>query len=101
MFAQISLEGSRLTELARKANMTPQAMGEVVEELVELGYVARPDPSDRRAKLIVPTKRGRQAIEAGRQTIDGIEKRLTDLLRERGHRALRRLLAQLLEADRD
>ena len=102
VFAQISLDGSRLTELARKANMTPQAMGEVVEELVELGYVVRrPDPSDRRAKLIVPTKRGRQAVEAGRQTIDGIEERLTELLGEPGHRALRRLLTKLLEAAKD
>lgn len=100
VFAQISVDGSRLTELARKANMTPQAMGEVVEELVALGYVVRrPDPSDRRAKLIVPTKRGRQAVEAGRQTIDGIEDRLTEVLGQRGHRELRRLLTKLLERD--
>jgi DNA-binding MarR family transcriptional regulator len=100
VFAQISFEGSRLTTLATRANMTPQAMGELVDELVELGYVERrPDPSDGRAKLIVPTRRGRDAIEAGRVTIEGIEGRVTEILGERGHRELRRLLKKLLAED--
>src|SRR4051812_36208093 len=59
VFAQIKAEGSRLTELARGANMTPQAMGEIVDELEDLGYVVRrPDPTDRRAKLVVPPPPG-------------------------------------------
>ena len=53
VFAQINPAGSRLSELARGANMSPQAMGELVDELESLGYVVRrPDPRDRRAKLI-------------------------------------------------
>src|SRR5919197_6479996 len=60
VFAQIKLEGSRLSDLARGANMTPQAMGELVDALEELGYVVRrPHPTDRRAKLIVLTPKGR------------------------------------------
>lgn len=99
VFAQISPDGSRLTELAQKANMTPQAMGELVDELVDMGYtVRRPDPNDGRAKLIVLTKRGRDAVAAGRQTIEGIEERVTEILGERGHRELRRLLSKLLHA---
>lgn len=99
VFAQISPNGSRLTELARKANMTPQSMAELVDELVDMGYVVRqPDPNDGRAKLIVLTKRGRGAVAAGRQTIDGIEEQVTQILGERGHRELRQLLSKLLEA---
>ena len=61
--------------------MTPQAMGEVVDELEELGYVRRePDPSDRRAKLVILTQRGRECVAAGRATIEGIEEHLTELL---------------------
>ncbi len=41
VFAQIRPEGSRLTALARGADMSPQAMGELVDELEELGYVER------------------------------------------------------------
>jgi DNA-binding MarR family transcriptional regulator len=97
VFAQIDPAGSRLTHLAHRANMTPQAMGELVDELEELGYVTRaPDPSDRRAKLILLTDRGRAATDAGKQTIVGLEDRITKILGEEGHRMLRDMLAKLL-----
>ena len=97
VFAQIDFNGTRLTELARRANMTPQAMGELVDEMEGLGYVTRKaDPTDRRAKLVVPTRRGKAAIQAGIRTITGLEERITELLGEDGHRTLRRLLSQLL-----
>lgn len=100
VFSQIHPDGSRLTELARRANMTPQAMGELVDELEELGYLTRePDPTDRRAKMIVLTERGRAAVEAGKQTIVGLEARIDEMLGEAGHRTLRALLAKLLEAE--
>ena len=98
VFAQIEPDGTRLTDLARRANMSPQAMGELVDELEELGYVVRrPDPTDRRAKLIVLTGRGREAVESGKATIVELERRVTEILGERGHRTLRKLLSQLLE----
>jgi DNA-binding MarR family transcriptional regulator len=99
VFAQISPDGSRLTTLAQRANKTPQAMGELVDELVDMGYVVRrPDPGDGRAKLIVLTKRGRDAVAAGIQAIEGIEEEVTEILGARGHRELRRLLSKLLDA---
>ena len=99
VFAQIKAEGSRLTELARGANITPQAMGELVDELEELGYVERrPDPTDRRAKLIVLTDKGRACIAAGRATIEVLEDEIVRILGERGHRQLRMLLSKLLAA---
>lgn len=99
VFAQIRPEGSRLTALAGGANMSPQAMGELVDELEELGYVERkPDPTDRRAKLIVLTPRGQQCIAAGIATIQGIESRLDEILGPRGHASLRRLLTRVLAA---
>ena len=100
VFAQIRPEGNRLTELARGANITPQAMGELVDELEELGYVERrPDPTDRRAKLIVLTPRGHECIAAGIATIQGIEERIDHILGPRGHAQLRRLLGALLAAE--
>jgi DNA-binding MarR family transcriptional regulator len=99
VFAQINPQGSRLTQLARGAKMTPQAMGELVDELEELGYVERqPDPTDRRAKLIVLTPRGHECIAAGIATIHGIEERIDQILGPRGHAQLRRLLNALLTA---
>jgi DNA-binding MarR family transcriptional regulator len=100
VFAQIDPAGSRLTDLARGANMSPQAMGELVDELEQLGYVfRRQDPTDRRAKLITLTEKGQACIAAGIATIDGIEQDLTERLGERGHKQLRSLLTKLLADD--
>jgi DNA-binding MarR family transcriptional regulator len=100
VFAQIDPAGSRLSELARGANMTPQAMGELVDELESLDYVVRrPDPSDRRAKLIVLTAKGRECVEAGRVTIEGLEEEITRRLGPRRHQQLRKMLTELLTDD--
>ena len=97
VFGQMTAEGSRLTDLAKGANMTPQAMGELVDELEGLGYVARkPDPTDRRAKLITLTELGRQCVSAGINTIGDIERRIDDALGVRRHRDLRTMLLKLL-----
>ena len=90
MFAQIDPAGSRLSELARGANMSPHAMGELVDELESLGYVVRrPDPPDRRAKLIVLTRKGKACVEAGRSTIKDLGDEITRRLGQQGHHQLR------------
>ncbi len=96
VFVNIDRAGSRLTRLAERAAMTPQAMGELVDDLQELGYVERvPDPADRRAKLIVLTDLGYDALQAAFDTILDIEAELLAELGAAGvrkmHRALRRL----------
>lgn len=81
VFFHMEHEGIRLSRLAEKAQMTPQAMGELVDDLEELGYLRRvPDPADRRAKLIVFTDRGDAALRAGYAAIDAVERRLAELL---------------------
>jgi DNA-binding MarR family transcriptional regulator len=60
--------GSRLTDLAERAQITVQSMGELIDMLEQHGYVERiPDPSDRRVKQIRHTDRGRAAHERGRE----------------------------------
>ena len=50
----LDVEGTRLTELARRASMSKQAMGELVDQCVELGLVDRvADPGDRDRKSVV------------------------------------------------
>jgi hypothetical protein len=51
-----------------------------------------------RAKLIVLTRKGRAAIAAANAAIHGLESEIDELLGERGHRELRRLLAKILES---
>ena len=97
VFAHIDITGTRLTDLALRANMTPQAMGQLVDDLERLGYVRRrPDPSDRRAKLIVLTDKGYDCLEAAFRVISGIERRLEDLLGQRELQALRAALRMII-----
>lgn len=101
VFAQLGASGARLTDLAAGAGMTPQAMGEMIDELESLGYVIRkPDPHDRRAKLIMLTDKGREALAAGERTIVGLEQDIVAVLGERGHQQLRQMLAALLATGR-
>jgi DNA-binding MarR family transcriptional regulator len=59
VFENLDPDGTRLTTLAERAQMSHQAMGEMVDALVRHGYLERvPDPADRRARLIRRTARG-------------------------------------------
>jgi len=74
VFGNIDPEGTRLTDLAERAFMTKQSVGEVVSDLEQRGYVERvPDPSDGRAKIIRLTDRGQEAMALGREIIDELE----------------------------
>ncbi|MFI6318378.1 MarR family winged helix-turn-helix transcriptional regulator [Nonomuraea sp. NPDC050556] len=85
VFFHMEHEGIRLGRLAEKAQMTPQAMGELVDDLEELGYLRRvPDPADRRAKLIVFTEQGDAALRVGYSAIDEVERRLAEMLGQDG-----------------
>jgi DNA-binding MarR family transcriptional regulator len=76
VFRFIREEPLRLTELATLAGMTKQSIGEVIDNLVELGYVKRiPDPQDRRAKLICLTTRGEEAQKIGLTLFTKVEQR--------------------------
>jgi DNA-binding MarR family transcriptional regulator len=75
VFGFVDLEnGSRLTDLAERARLTKQAVGEAVAELEQLGYIERvPDPEDGRAKIIRLTERGKDAARMGRRLFAEIE----------------------------
>ena len=66
----LPLEGARLTELAQSAGMTKQAMGDLVDQCVAWGIVAREDdPRDARARRIVFTPTGLDWLAAFRDAV--------------------------------
>ena len=96
VLANLDAEGSRLTELARRAGMGEPALGELVDELEAMGYVRRiPDPRDRRAKLVLATERGKRAIRAAAAVIDELEAGFVDTLGESEYCRLRKALLKL------
>jgi DNA-binding MarR family transcriptional regulator len=73
----LDVEGTRLTELARRASMSKQAMGELVDQCFELGLVDRvADPSDRRARIVRFTSAGLIWLDAFRDAVDVAEKEM-------------------------
>jgi len=63
VFQFIDGEGTRVSVLAERAQVTKQSMAELVTHLEAHGYVERvPDPTDRRAKLVRLTERGWAAV---------------------------------------
>ena len=95
VFRYLGPEGSRVTELAEAAGMTKQSMGELVDYLEQRSYVQRrADPRDRRAKMVVPTKKGRRGIEAAAELIAEIEAELAGRV---GNERLEELAGSLAE----
>jgi DNA-binding MarR family transcriptional regulator len=81
VLAYLDAEGSRATELARLSGRHKQVIGVLVDELTELGYVERrPDPNDRRAKLVVPTDRGLDQMRRSDEIVRSIETRHAEAL---------------------
>jgi DNA-binding MarR family transcriptional regulator len=76
VIAHLDEEGTRATELARRSGRHKQIIGRIVDELEQLGYVERrPEPGDRRAKLVVPTERGREVMRLSEEIILDLERR--------------------------
>jgi DNA-binding MarR family transcriptional regulator len=74
LFAHIDPEGTRSSELAERAGMTKQGMGQLVGDLEKKGYAERvEDPADGRAKLVRLTKKGWQHVHDARELIGEIE----------------------------
>ena len=97
VIANIDPEGTRPSVLADRAGMTRPAMGELIDELEAAGYVERiPDPEDRRAKLIKPTRKTLARQQLARQVNAEIESTYVELLGERRYHELRRTLTELV-----
>ncbi len=70
VFQYLPAEGARTTELAERAGITKQSMSALVQALIANGYLARqPDPSDRRAAIIVRTATGWEIERIAREAI--------------------------------
>ena len=74
LLQRIAPDGSRLTDLARQAQVTKQSAGFLVDQLERIGYVERlPDPADARARLVCIARRGRAAGQVAAAVVAQIE----------------------------
>jgi len=72
-----------MSEVSERFEITPAAASQLVDKLVQNGFIVREeDPSDRRAKLLNLTEKGRELILKGIEEryrwVDQLAKKLTD-----------------------
>ena len=98
VFALVDTQGIRLSELAKRAQLTKQLVNYLVTAVEERGYVERlPDPRDGRAKIVRLTERGQQAALVGSEIIANIEREWAASLGPADMDELRSLLERLVD----
>jgi DNA-binding MarR family transcriptional regulator len=95
VFVHLALTGSRVVDIAKAAGVSKNAIGQIVSELEELGYVERrADPTDGRAKRIHYTAKGFRLLADARQIGDEINAELAAEMGQKKFAHLRQLLAE-------
>jgi DNA-binding MarR family transcriptional regulator len=98
LFRNMAEGGSRVSELAERAQMTKQSMGYLADSLAAAGYVTlEPDTTDRRAKLVRLTEKGRAAGDAMVRLSAETEREFAGLIGQVDMAQLRRLLERLAD----
>jgi DNA-binding MarR family transcriptional regulator len=96
VFQFLDDDGTRVGVLAERAQVSKQAMAQLVAHLEQHGYVERvPDPHDRRAKLVRVTERGREVFAVAQAVIADVDARLRQRLGDAKVEQLRTLLQEL------
>lgn len=99
VFGTVDWRGTRLTDLAARANMTLASMAELVTELEKQGYLERrPDPGDGRAKLISLTRRGRRLMMQALRSVREIERAYARVVGADRFESMCESLQELVEA---
>ena len=89
-------DGCRPTELATRAAMTKQSIGELLAHLEAHGYVATaPDPDDRRAVRVRRTAKGNRASARTSAAIGAMEDRFRAEVGAARYDVVRAVLAEL------
>jgi DNA-binding MarR family transcriptional regulator len=99
VFQYLDDAGTRVSDLAERAQMTKQSMAQLVAHLEAHGYVERvPDPADGRAKLVRATEQGRAVFAIARELVTEVDARLQERLGVAKLQRLRALLVELSDA---
>lgn len=92
----VGRNGIRQSELVRRMALSKQAVQQLLDELVGDGIIERkPDPGDRRGKLIVFTAAGRKLLADANVVKQGIEDRYRAVLGDERFRQLMEMLKEL------
>lgn len=98
VFPFVPADGIQVGDLAVKAGVRKQTMAQAVDQLVTSGYLERrPNPHDRRSRLIFLTQRGEDARPVAADAGDRVERLWAEVTSSEELEALRTQLLHLLE----
>lgn len=98
VIAHLDEKGTRATELARRSGRHKQVIGRIVDELEAIGYVERrSEEADRRAKLVVPTARGREVMRLSDEIVRDIEGRVATIIGKGAFNEFRKKLGVVVD----
>jgi DNA-binding MarR family transcriptional regulator len=93
----IPAQGARGTDLADRAGMSKQALGQLAASLEDAGLIhAEPDRLDRRARIWKLTPAGAKAANAARSTLQAVETQWRARLGPRDYDKLASILTRTL-----
>ncbi|HEY4224253.1 MAG TPA: MarR family transcriptional regulator [Pseudolysinimonas sp.] len=91
-------DGARARTLADRLGVSQQAVAELIDELEGRGYVERhPDPTDRRARLVVLTAKGTSALREAAAIIDQMEREYARRVGLDDYSTARAVMTRLIE----
>lgn len=89
----LDLDGTRITELARRSSMTNAAMNELIGQCETLGLVSRvPDPLDGRARIVHFTPAGLAWLDAFGRAVGVAQQEMTQDIGQRNMSSLLKVL---------
>jgi DNA-binding MarR family transcriptional regulator len=97
VFPFVPPEGITVSELADLARVRKQTMAQTVDQLERTGYVERrPNPNDRRSRLVCLTERGKSVPPVTHAAAERVEQRWAQLTSKQELETLRAGLLDLL-----
>jgi DNA-binding MarR family transcriptional regulator len=98
VFATLPSAGARASDMASRAGITKQSMGEAIRDMVDLGLLEMTeDPSDRRAKLVTFTDAGLEVAQDGKRHMYELEQRWIEKFGEENYETAREVLEGIVE----
>ncbi len=91
-------DGARARTIADRLGVSQQAVAELIDDLGRRGYLERlPDPTDRRARLVVLTSKGSSVLREAEAIIEQMEREYAQRVGLDDYRTARRVMARLIE----
>lgn len=95
IFVHLSQGRNRTVDIAKHMGVSKQAVNRSVNELVALGLLKlSTDPTDKRAKIVTPSAKGKQIAEYALKALIRIEQEMNARIGANAGKDLRRLLGK-------